>query len=272
MKRFSLVIVSVILAVGISSAVGQDRVARTSTGASQAAVNNPSQAQAAIAQTAAANKFMFIFFWKEQNQQTDKVWNILQPTVAKMADQADTVSIQTTNPAEKAIVDRFGASRAPMPLVLAIAPCGAITKAFTGTFDENQLRTAFVSPCTQLSMKALQDSKLVMICVIDQTGQPDSAAIPQGVRDFKADEKYGRATEIVLLNARDQAEASFLKDLQVDVNSSKPVIVFFAPPASMIGKFDATATKQQIIAKLASAQSGCCPGGKCGPNGCSPKK
>jgi len=48
--------------------------------------------------------------------------------------------------------------------------------------------------------------------------------------------------------------------------------VFFAPPASMIAKFDAAATKQQIVAKLTSAQSGCCPGGKCGPNGCGPKK
>jgi hypothetical protein len=272
MKWVSVVIVGVVMAVCVSTTVGQDRVARTSTGASQAAVNNPSQAQAAIAQAAAANKFMFIFFWKDQNQQTDKVWNILQPTVAKMADQADTVSIQTTNPAEKAIVDRFGASRAPMPLVLAIAPCGAITKAFTGAFDENQLRTAFVSPCTQQSMKALQDSKLVMICILDQAGQPDSVVLPKGVQDFKADEKYGRATEIVVLNARDQAEESFLKDLQVDVNASKPVIVLFAPPASMISKFDATATKQQIIAKLTSAQSGCCPGGKCGPNGCCPKK
>jgi hypothetical protein len=272
MKWASLTIVCISVAISVSMAAGQDRVARTSTGASQAAANNPSQAQAAMAQAAAANKFMFILFWKDQNQQTDKAFNILQPAVTKMADQAELVSIQTTNPAEKAIVDRFGASRSPMPLVLAIAPCGAVTKAFTGAFDENQLRSAFVSPCTQNSMKALQDSKLVMICVIDQTSPQDPVALPKGVQDFKADEKYGRATEIVVLNARDQAEASFLKDLQVDPNSPKPIIVFFAPPASMIGKFDATATKQQIIAKLAAAQSSCCPGGKCGPNGCAPKK
>lgn len=273
MKRFSLVIVGVVLAVGISTAVGQDRVARTPTDAFQNAGNNLSQAQAAITQAAAANKFIFIFFWKEQNQQTDKAWGVLQPAVAKMADQADTVSIQTTNPAEKAIVDRFGASRAPMPLVLAIAPTGAITKAFTGSaFDESQLRTAFVSPGTQQCMKALQDNKLVMICVVDQASQQNPVAIPQGVQDFKADEKYGRATEIVLLNPRDQAEAGFLKDIQVDANSPKPVTVFFAPPASMIGKFDAEATKQQIVAKLVSAQSNPCAGGKCGPNGCGPKK
>ncbi len=272
MKWISLAIVGVVLAAGISTALSQEYVARTPPGAFQGAANNASQAQAAIAQAAAANKYLFIFFWKEQNQQTDKAWNILQPAIANMAGQADIVSIQTTNPAEKAVVERYGVSRAPMPLVLAIAPCGAITKAFNGAFDENQLRTAFVSPCTQLSMKALQASKLVMICVVDQANQQDPVVLPQGVQDFKADGKYGGATEIVVLNALDQAETPFLKELQVDANSPKPVIVFFAPPASMIGKFDATATKQQIIAKLTSAQSGCCPGGKCGPNGCKPKQ
>ena len=272
MKWISLAIVGVTMAVGVAMAEGQDRVARTPTGASQAAANNPSQAQAAMTQASAANKYMFIFFWKDKNQQTDKAWGILQPAVAKMADQADVVSIQTTDSAEKAIVDRFGASRSPMPLVMAIAPCGAITKAFTGAFDEKQLSMAFVSLGTQQTMKALQDSKLAMICVMDQAGQQDPGVLPQGVKDFKADAKYGGATEIVVLNPRDQAEAGFLKDLQVDANSSKTVIALFAPPALMIGKFDTTVTKQQIIAKLTSAQSGCCPGGKCGPNGCGPKK
>ena len=66
----------------------------------------------------------------------------------------------------------------------------------------------------------------MLICVVDQASQQDPAAVPQGVQDFKADEQYGRATEIVVLNARDQAEAAFLKDLQVDANSPKPVTVF----------------------------------------------
>ena len=48
--------------------------------------------------------------------------------------------------------------------------------------------------------------------------------------------------------------------------------MFLAPPGSMIGKFDGTATKQQLVAKLVSAQSNPCAGGKCGPGGCGPKK
>ena len=221
---------------------------------------------------AAAQKYNFLFFWKEKNSQTDTSWNILQSAVANMADSAEVASIQITDPTEKKIVDKYGVTRAPMPLVLAVAPCGAITKAFPKPFVESQLRTAFVSTCTQQCLKALQDRKLVLACVVDQANPQDPVTIPKGVEDFRADAKYGPATEIILVNARDQGEATFLKDFQVDPQSQKPVVVFLAPPGAMIGKFDGTATKQQLVAKLVSAQSNPCAGGKCGPGGCGPKK
>lgn len=242
------------------------------TAQEQAATANVSQGQAAMDRAAAAQKYVFLFFWKDKNPQTDKAWNVLQPAMANMADSAEAVSIQATDPAEKRIVDKYGVSRAPMPLVLAIAPCGAITRTFTGTFDENKLRTAFVSSCTQQCLKALQDRKLVLACVVDQVNPQDPVTISKGVEDFGADAKFGAATQIILVNARDQGEASFLKDFQVDPQAQKPVVLFIAPPRSMIGKFDGTTTKQQLLAKLAAAQSDPCAGGKCGPGGCGPKK
>ena len=263
MRTLHVAITAAILAVSATVTTAQD----------QAAAANVSQAQTAINRAAAAHKYVFLFFWKEKTPQTDKAWGVLQPAAARMVDSAELVSIQITNPAEKRIVDKYDVTRAPMPLVLAVAPCGAITKAFTGAFDENQLRAAFVSPCTQLCLKALKMSrKLVLVCVVDQANPQDPVTIPRGVEDFRADAKYGSATEIILVNARDQGEATLLKELQVDPQAQKPVIVFLAPPGAMIGKFDGTTTKQQLVAKLVAAQSNPCAGGKCGPGGCCPKK
>ena len=262
MRMLHLAITVAILAVSAIVATAQD----------QAAAVNVSQGQAAIDRAAAAQKYVFLFFWRDKTPQTDKAWSVLQPAVANMADSAEVVSIQITDPAEKQVVDKYGVTRAPMPLVLAVAPCGAITKAFTKTFDGNQLRAAFVSPCMQRCLKALQSRKLVLACVVDQANPQDPVTIPKGVEDFRADAKFGSATEIVLVNARDQGEAALLRDFQVDPRAQKPVIVFLAPPGSVIGKFDGTTTKQQLLAKLASAQSNPCAGGKCGPGGCGPKK
>jgi len=262
MRMIHLAITAAILAVSATAIMAQE----------QAPSANVSQGQAAIDKAAAAQKYAFIFFWKDKTPQTDKAWGILQPAMANMADSAVVVSIQATDPAEKRIVDKYGVTRAPMPLVLAVAPCGAITKAFTGAFDENKLRTAFVSSCTQLCLKALQDRKLVLACVVDQANPQDPVTIPKGVEDFRADVKFGPMTEIILVNARDQSEAAFLRDFQVDPQAQKPIVVFLAPPGSMIGKFNGTATKQQMLAKLAAAQSDPCAGAKCGPSGCGPKK
>ena len=52
----------------------------------------------------------------------------------------------------------------------------------------------------------------------------------------------------------------------------KPCTVLLAPPGSVIGQFDGRASKEQIVAKLVAAQNNPCAGGKCGPNGCGPKK
>lgn len=269
MRWLHTTVIAVFFAAIVTTAIAQEHAAPATSTDPSATV---SQAQAALDQAAATRKYAFLFFWKEKNAQTDQAWSVLQPAVANMTDAVEAISIQITDPAEKKLVDKYGVTRAPMPLVLAVAPCGAITKAFTKTFDENQLRTAFVSPCTQRCLKALQDRKLVLACVVDPSDPQSQVTIPKGVEDFKADAKFGSATEIILVNAKDDSEAAFLNELQVKPQSAKPVVVFLAPPGAMIGKFDGAATKQEIVAKLVAAQSSPCAGGKCGPGGCGPKK
>jgi hypothetical protein len=241
-------------------AMAQNRVPSTQPAAS-------SQAQTVIERAAAANKYVFILFWNQKNQQTDKAFETLQAAMTKMADKADMVSVQIADPAEKKLIDKYGVNRAPMPLVVAIAPCGAITKAFPKAFDEKQLQTAFVSPCTQLCLKGLQSGKLVFVCVVDQANPQDPMVVPKGVKDFKADKKFNAATEIVTLNVRDAGETTFMKELEIG-SQSAPITIFLAPPGAMIGKFGSEATKDILVAKLAAAQSNPCAGGKCGPGGC----
>jgi hypothetical protein len=270
MRMLHIAIAAFLVAASATVATAQDRAVPANQG--QAAASSVCPGQAAADKAAAEQKYIFLFFWKENNPKMIAARTTLEAAVAKMGKSAEKASIQITDPAEKKIVDKYNVSRAPMPLVLAVAPCGAITKAFTGALSEKELRAAFVSPCTELCLKALQSRKLVLVCVVDQANVQDPVTIPKGVEEFKNDAKYGSATEIILVNGRDQGEESFLRDFQVDSRAKKPVVVFLAPPGSLIGKFEATTTKQQLVAKLVSAQSNPCAGGKCGPGGCGPKK
>lgn len=232
---------------------------------------SPSRAVAAIDQAAKNGRYLFIFFWKTNDEQSRTMYGVFQSAMGKLAQRADWIGVQTTDPREKPVVEKFGVSRAPMPLVLALAPNGAITKGFPVKFDEKQLRQAFVSPCTAKCLKALQQRKLVLLCIQNQRTQFSQAAL-SGARDFKADPRFTGATEIVTLDPEDRSEAAFLKDLRVDPRTVTAVTFVLAPPGGPVAKFAGPVTKDQIVAKVTAAQSGPCAGGKCGPGGCGPKK
>lgn len=229
---------------------------------------------AARKQAADEDKYLFAFFSKTEADNTSPMRKLFDDTMAKLTDRANTVAVNVTDPAEKEIVDEYDLDRVPMPLVLVIAPNGAITGGFPIEFSEGDLLSAFASPATQQCIKLLQDGKLVLLCVqSDQTGMNEEAM--QGVKDFTADDRFREAAEIVSLDPSDEAEGFFLKDLQVDPATKTAVTVFLAPPGAPIAMFEGPTTKDQLLAELQKAGScgpgGCGPGGSCGPGGCPPK-
>jgi hypothetical protein len=230
---------------------------------------SPSTSAGLAAMNAAARdgKYLFIFFWKANDEQSQTMYGTFQSTMNKWAESTNSIGVNVTDPNEKLVVDKFGVSRAPMPLVVALAPNGAITKGFPVKFDENQLQEGFVSPCTAKCLKCLQNKKLVLLCVQNEKTQFTQVAMT-AAESFKADARYAKATEIVAVNPEDQAEAAFLQDLKVDPRTSQAVTVLLAPPGQPVASFVGAVTKDQIVAKV---QAGPCANGKCGPGGCCPK-
>jgi len=224
-------------------------------------------AAAAVEAAARGGKYLFVLFYKEEDAATRAMRQALEAGLSGREARAGFVTVKATDPAEKALVDRFGVSRAPLPLVLALAPNGAVTGGFPLKLTEQQVAQAFVSPAQAASLKALQARKLVLLCVLPGAG----AAPPQGVRDFVADPQYRTAAEVVTVAAGDPAEATFLKQLQVETHAA-PVTVLLAPPGSALGTFAGAVTKEQLVEKLKAARSGCCPGGCCPGGCCGPKR
>lgn len=264
-----LAVILTITVLGLFAATPRHVVAQ----AFQGRTVSPSTSRGLAAMDAAAQngKYLFIFFWKDNDEQSRNMYGVFQSAMKKWSQSADSTGVQLTDPNEKPVVDKFAVSRAPMPLVVALAPNGAITKGFPVKFTEEQLQQAFVSPCTAKCLKALQERKLVLLCVGNERTQFSRAAW-KGAQDFKADARFAKATEIVTLNPDDRSEGAFLQDLKVDPRTPQAVTVLLAPPGQPIARFAGPVTKDQLVAKLASAKAGPCAGGKCGPGGCGPKK
>lgn len=236
--------------------------ATLAAGPNEGATVAASPGATAIEKAVKDNKYLFIYFYAEQNPNASSMYGAFQTAMAKLADRAASTAIQAADPAEKAIIDRFGVRGAPLPMILAIAPTGAPTRAFPRTFTEAQLEQAFVTPCTAKCMRAIFDRRSVLLCVQSEKTQFSKEAM-EGVQAFKADPQYTKGTAIVTLNPADQAEQTFLKALQVDANTPVAVTVLVTPPGAPVARITGAVTKDQIEAAVKAAQSSCGPGCSC---------
>lgn len=222
----------------------------------------------AIQNASQDNKYLFIFFYKETNPKTTQMQQVFDQAMQKLAGQAASTKVLITDPNEKSIVDKFNLKRSPMPFVIALAPNGAVTGGFM-VFTEEQLINSIASPGATQCIKALQDKKLILLCLQNNQTANNEAAL-KGVREFKADPRFGSATEIVMINPADKNEQPFLNQLSLNMNSPQATTVLIGPPAEIIGTYQGPTSKDAMVADLLKASSGCCCPGGCCPGGCCP--
>lgn len=226
-----------------------------------------SPALAAIQKAAAEGKYLFAFFYKEEAPETRGMQEVFDAAMKKAADRAESIRVNVTNPSEKSLVAKYNLDRAPMPLVLALAPNGAITGGFPGKFDEDQLLGALASPGMEKCLKSLQEGKLVLLCAQNRATKSNEAAT-KGVNEFKDDVRFAKFTEIVQVDPADAAEDKLLAQLQIDPKTDEAVTALLAPPGAVIAKYTGATDKNTLLAALMAATSGGCGPSGCGPSGC----
>ncbi len=240
---------------------GTDKPAQEASQAAARAGDRPtSKGMLALESAAAARKYLFVFFFKTEDERTQEMRKVFDAAKQKLADKAEFIMIDTTDPLEKEMVDQFKVSRAPMPFVFSVAPNGAIIQSFPLKFSEQQLADAFGSPSMEKCLKALQSRKYVMLCIQNEETHFNDEAM-QGVRDFKADRQYTRSTEIVKMDPRDANEADLLARFGIDPDSPDAVTVLLAPPRRTVGTFKGATDKDRFVAAIAQSKSGCRCGG-----------
>lgn len=222
----------------------------------------PSKAQQALDQAAVDQKFTFLVFYKDTSPAAKSVVDVVKSGVSKRADRATHFFVKVTDPAEQQIVSRFKVSRAPMPLTMVIAPNGAVTGMFPQKLTDANIEEAIVTPTMTKCMKSLQEGKLVFVCVQNS----DRPVLPAAVKEFQEDPAFKQRVALVSMHAQDPGETRFLNQMQIDAQQMPDVMsILLAPPGVMIGKYDQTATKDDMAAALHKAGK-CCDDPNCKHN------
>lgn len=236
-----------------------------------------SEGQKTIQQNGVDGKQTFLVFWKDRDAKTDEMVNAVRSVLANdeipKPVASSFIAINVGDAAEKSLVAEYDVSRAPMPLLISIAPNGAVTKAFIKPFAQNELMESFASPGMAEMLKAMQERKLAFVCLGNGVDQNGKVMIPTAVSLFKADPGFTNATVIIPVNPQDASEKKLLETLKIKADSvAEPVAVMLAPPGMIIGQFTSKSTKADIVQSLQKLQSSSCGPNGCGPGGCGPQK
>jgi hypothetical protein len=207
-------------------------------------------------------RFRFILFWNENNPQTQQISQTLSVAATRQPGRFDWTSVNVRDAASQILVEQYQVSRAPMPLVVCVAPNGAITGAYVRQFNDAAVERSLVTPAMADVTKALQEKKIILLHIKPVAESP----LPVGAVEFAAEPDFHARTTVIDLVLTDPAEKRFLTDMKVtpaDVRES--MVVVMAPPAVLVGKFAANVTKDQIAAQLHAAGK-CCNDPNCKHN------
>jgi SAM-dependent methyltransferase len=222
----------------------------------------------AMRRAADAKQYLFAFIYEQNDEATRAARKTFEAAVGKITPAPKSVAVDRSDPTEKEMVEQFKLEAAPMPLVLAIAPNGAVTAGIKGAdLTEARLLDAVASPGMQQCLKALQERKLTFICLQNANTKANDAAM-KGVNDFKADPQFAEGTELVKVDPSDPKEAKLLAQLKADPKTKTASTTLLAPPGMIVTQVDGATSKSALEASLKKAMAACSGASGC----CSPKK
>ena len=251
MKRATAIgVITTVL--GLYGAVAQNNQSPPAKPASKATPAVDSGVSA-LRRAAEAKQYLFAFVYEQEDEATRAARKTFEAAVAKVTPAAKSVRVDRSLPEEKEMVEKFGLQTAPVPIVLAIAPNGAVTGSIKGAdLTEGRLRDAVASPAMQQCLKALQEQKLVFICLQNGQTKGNEAAM-KGVN--------------VKVDPSDPTEAKLLAQLKADPKTKRASTTFLAPPGMIVTQVDGATSKAALEASLKKAMAACS-----GAAGCCPPK
>lgn len=221
--------------------------------------------EAALRQAGADGKYALLCLWRGDAAETQAFRSRFAAAAAPVAARAVTVEVGFDDPASLPLVRRLKLERAPLPLVLAVAPNGAVTRAFPQIPAEG-FAAAFVGPAFAACLKAMQDGRIAVVSVGNATlaGSAETRTVADA---FAAQPSLAAICTVVAADPAAAAEAELFKALGLPASTDKALIALVVPPGRLLGSFSHPVSREQLDAALAKAMSGGC-GPWCGDSAC----
>lgn len=216
------------------------------------------------------NRFLMVYIYESTLESL--VYDSYNTLKDQRPEQVNSITISTQKPGESWLVNTYNLKYAPLPMVMVLAPNGAIAGTFSKPMTSDQLIASIsISPVIQQCLLAFQKRSLVLLCIQGDATQDNEAAM-EGVTQFSQDPIYAKNTKIVTLDPANPEETGLLNQLGLTEKPKTAMTYFFAPPGKLIGKWKGPTSKESLVKQLtnALAQSRSCRDPNCADPSCPP--
>jgi hypothetical protein len=221
----------------------------------------PTNAKSAIAEASATNQFLGLIFYEMQDASLTGLSSSIETFNKSQAKKVIVYKALLSDPVNKEIADKYGIQvGGDLPLVLIIAPNGAITGGFPKTVTADQLnRSVGISDLILKTIKPLQENKVALVA-LQNSATKFSAESWAGVKDFANDSQYKQFVVAVKADPSANGSQEFIKQCQLIAPLTEATVVVLLPPGKIGKVLTGKVTKADILKSLqaCTAGSGCC--------------
>lgn len=223
------------------------------------AQNSPQTAREAIEKARKDNKYLFLIFYNAKDNFYHEMKKELDAYKTKNAKDLYLQDVLMTNAKEAEIIDKYRVRGAPLPLLLVIAPNGAVTGGFPRKASAEQLDRCFPSDLILRMIKSIQDGRKVLVLLKNSKTKNAAEMVKSATAALKDPGMNGTA-DLIIEDPTNPKNIDFLAQCNLSQNMAETTIVAIVPPGRITGVFTGNTTKETLVAALSHrAGDGCCP-------------
>ena len=223
----------------------------------------PSNAKSALAEASAKGQFWGLIFYEAQDASLTAMLSFVKTFNKSSTKKIVAYNANLSDPANQELGGKYGIQRGgDLPMLLVIAPNGAITGGFSKTVTADQLKKSIsISDLMLRTIKSLQEEKVTLVSLQNHATKFNAESW-KGVSDFVNDSNYKEVAVAVKADPLAAGSQEFIKQCQLIAPLTEATVIILVPPGRISKVFTGKVTKADILKSLQSCSpgggSGCC--------------
>ncbi|MCL6591831.1 MAG: hypothetical protein K6U80_18010 [Firmicutes bacterium] len=216
---------------------------------------SPKSAPEAIEIAKKQHQYLFILFYDKKDDSYQAMGATIKKFMNRYSGKVLTYQVLTTNKKEIDTVARYKVDQAQCPVLVALAPNGAVTGVFSQMVDEQQLRNCLVSDLIMNILKSTQEGKIVLALFQNKKTKFNQESTSAAI---SLSNEPGLKGSVAIIKADPDVPKNkeYLAQYLADPSLSEAAIILIMPSGNIGGIYRGKTTKNIILNDVTSALNG----------------